>query len=412
MPAYSYEAVDPQGRSQRGVLQADAARAARAQLRALGLTPLQVDLVSGAGAASGGKGVRFSLQRPAFNASQLTVWTRQLAGLVDAGLPLERALASLAQDLSQESGRPEQQRLIAQLRDEVNGGSTFARALAQHPKTFDESYVAVISAGEQGGQLGVVLERLADELDGQEALRGKLIGAALYPLIVIGFSCVIVAFLLTYVVPQVANAFSSGNRALPALTVFMLALSGFLRQWGWALLSLLAAAAVAVYLLRQQEGPRRRMDALWLRLPVLGRLAVGYNAARFAATLALLANAGVPILRALQTAADTLHNRALRADAQTALHLVREGAPLAAALAAQQRFPGLLTVFARLGEQTGQLPAMLQRAAGQLGADVQRRALRLATLLEPLLIVGMGLIVMLIVLAVMMPIVELNQLVK
>jgi general secretion pathway protein F len=410
MPAYSYEAVDPQGRSQRGVLQADAARAARAQLRALGLTPLQVDLVGGG--ASIGKVSRFSLQRPAFNASGLAVWTRQLAGLVDAGLPLERALASLAQDLTQESGRPEQQRLIAQLRDEVNGGSTFARALAQHPKTFDESYVAVISAGEQGGQLGEVLERLADELDGQEVLRGKLIGAALYPLIVSGFSCVIVAFLLTYVVPQVANAFSGGNRALPALTVFMLALSGFLRVWGWALLLLLAAVAAAIYVLRQQAGPRRKMDALWLRLPVLGRLAVGYNAARFAATLALLANAGVPILRALQTAADTLHNRALRADAQTALHLVREGAPLAAALAAQQRFPALLTVFARLGEQTGQLPAMLQRAAGQLGADVQRRALRLATLLEPLLIVGMGLIVMLIVLAVMMPIVELNQLVR
>ncbi|EYC51063.1 general secretion pathway protein GspF [Hylemonella gracilis str. Niagara R] len=412
MPAYSYEAVDAQGRSQRGVLQADAARAVRAQLRALGLTPLRVDLVGGGAAASGGATSRFDWRRKTFNASELAVWTRQLAGLVDAGLPLERALASLAQDLTQDSGRPEQQRLIAQLRDEVNGGSTFARALGQHPRTFDESYVAVISAGEQGGQLGAVLERLADELDGQEALRGKLIGAALYPLIVSGFSCLIVAFLLTYVVPQVANAFSSGNRALPALTVFMLALSAFLRAWGWALLLLMAAAAATVYALRQQEGPRRRMDALWLRLPVLGRLAVGYNAARFAATLALLANAGVPILRALQTAADTLHNRALRADAQTALHLVREGAPLAAALAAQQRFPGLLTVFARLGEQTGQLPAMLQRAAGQLGADVQRRALRLATLLEPLLIVGMGLIVMLIVLAVMMPIVELNQLVR
>lgn len=406
MPAYSYEAFDAQGRMQRGVLQADAARAARAQLRSKGLTPVSVTL--GGADESGASSFSARFQRPAFNAAALAVWTRQLAGLVDAGLPLERALASLAQ----EAPRIEQQQLIAELRDEVNGGSTFALALSRHPKSFDDSYVAVIAAGEQGGQLGKVLERLADELDNHEALSNKLIGAALYPLIVSGFSLVIVAFLLTYVVPQVANAFTSGQRALPLLTVIMLNLSALLRQWGWLIVLLPIGAAVAVAVLRRQEGPRKQMDALWLRLPVIGRLAVLYNAARFSATLALLASAGVPILRALQTSASTLHNRALREDAQAALHLVREGAPLAAALNAQTRFPSLLHVFARLGEQTGQLPAMLTRASEQLGAEVQRRALRLATWLEPLLIVGMGLAVMLIVLAVMMPIVELNQLVR
>jgi general secretion pathway protein F len=154
------------------------------------------------------------------------------------------------------------------------------------------------------------------------------------------------------------------------------------------------------------------MDAAWLRLPLVGKLARGYNAARFAATLAMLAAAGVPILKALQTAAETLHNRAMRADALQALVLVREGSPLASALAGQTRFPGLLALFARLGEQTGQLPAMLQRAAIQLGNEVQRRALQLATILEPLLIVVMGAVVMLIVLAVLMPIIQLNQLVR
>jgi general secretion pathway protein F len=154
------------------------------------------------------------------------------------------------------------------------------------------------------------------------------------------------------------------------------------------------------------------MDAAWLTLPVLGKLSRGYNAARFASTLAMLAGAGVPILKALQSAADTVSNRAMRADALDALVLVREGAPLASALAQKKRFPGLLAMFARLGEQTGQMPVMLERAARQLGTEVQRRALQLATLLEPLLIVAMGLVVMLIVLAVLLPIIEINQLVR
>jgi general secretion pathway protein F len=168
----------------------------------------------------------------------------------------------------------------------------------------------------------------------------------------------------------------------------------------------------AVAMARKQPALRLRMDAAWLRLPLAGRLARGYNAARFASTLAMLASAGVPILRALQTAAETLSNQAMRADALDALVLVREGAPLASALASKKRFPPLVAMFARLGEQTGQLPVMLQRAANQLGAEVQRRAMHLATILEPLLIVVMGAVVMLIVLAVLMPIIQLNQLVK
>jgi general secretion pathway protein F len=182
-------------------------------------------------------------------------------------------------------------------------------------------------------------------------------------------------------------------------------------SWDGALLALLAAALLLRQAL-QHEATRIAFDAFWLRLPLVGRLSRGYNAARFAATLALLAQAGVPILRALQAAADTLHNRAMRRDAQEALVLVREGAPLASALAAHPRFPTLLPMFARLGEQTGTLPAMLERAARQLGQEVQRRAMQVATVLEPLLIVAMGAMVMLIVLAVLLPIIELNQLAR
>jgi general secretion pathway protein F len=184
------------------------------------------------------------------------------------------------------------------------------------------------------------------------------------------------------------------------------------RSYGWLMLGALALGTGALTMARRNAGLRLTMDAAWLRLPLVGKLARGYNAARFAGTLAMLAAAGVPILRSLQTAAETLSNQAMRADALDALVLVREGAPLASALASKKRFPPLVAMFARLGEQTGQLPVMLQRAANQLGAEVQRRAMHLATILEPLLIVVLGAVVMLIVLAVLMPIIQLNQLVK
>jgi len=214
------------------------------------------------------------------------------------------------------------------------------------------------------------------------------------------------------VVPQIANVFTTGKRALPFLTVAMLGLSSFVRSWGWAVALVAVGGITALVLARRNEAFRERSDAAVLNLPLFGRLARGYNAARFGGTLAMLAGAGVPILKALQAAAETLGNRAMRADALDALVQVREGAPLASALAGKKRFPGLLAMFARLGEQTGQLPQMLQRASTQMSAEVQRRAMAAATILEPLLIVGMGGVVIVIMLAVLMPIIQLNTWVK
>ena len=411
MPAFSFDALDAQGQPRKGTIEADTARAARSLLRAQALEPLAVELLGANPGATAGQAPSWSerlLTRAVFNATSLAVWTRQLAALVASGLPLERALAALADEAEDER----QHHLVAALRAEVNAGSSFARALAQHPREFSAIYCAVIGAGEASGSLGQVLERLADDLEERLQLRAKLMGAALYPAIVTLVSITIVLFLVAYVVPQVAGVFAGTKRALPFLTVAMLAVSDAVRHYGWALLIALVLIAAGARLALAQEEFRQKFDAAWLRLPLLGRLARGYNAARFASTLAMLAGAGVPILKALQAAAETLGNRALRADALNALVLVREGAPLASALAQHPRFPALLSMFARLGEQTGQLPLMLQRAATQLGTDVQRRALHLATLLEPLLIVAMGLVVMLIVLAVLLPIIQLNQLVK
>jgi general secretion pathway protein F len=325
MPAYKFEALDADGKSKTGLVEADNARAARAQLRAQALVPLGVSPV--AQAANDALSAR--LARRIFTSTSLAVWTRQMAGLVGSGLPLERSLTALMEDC--EDAR--QRELIAHLRSEVNAGSPFARALATAPREFDDVYRAVVAAGEQSGALGGVLERLADDLESQQALKAKLIGATLYPVIVSIIAVMIVTFLVTYVVPQVASVFEGSKRALPILTVAMLAVSGFIRSWGWLVLLALAGAAFALASALRNDGFRERFDAFWLTLPLIGRLARGYNAARFAGTLAMLAGAGVPILKALTAAAETLSNRAMRTDALAALVQVREGAPLANAMA-------------------------------------------------------------------------------
>jgi general secretion pathway protein F len=408
MPAYSFEALQNDGALRKGVLEADSVKSARGQLRAQSLVPLKVQAL-GPDAKVQKSIWQYDIgSRQCFSTNDLAVWTRQLASLVGSGLPLERALAAL----SDEAESQKQAHLVASLRAEVNAGLGLAKAMAQHPSEFSALYTAVISAGEQGGNLGQVLGQLADDLQDQQTLKAKLLSASLYPAIVSLIALLIVIFLLSTVVPQVAQVFSGSQRKLPGLTVAMLALSDFVRQYGWLVLFMLALAGLGFQQAMKQATLRIRFDATFLRLPILGRLATGYNTARFASTLAMLTGAGVPILKALQSAADTLSNQALREDVLEALVLVREGAPLAMALGQKKRFPSLLGMFARLGEQTGQLPIMLQRAAQQLSADVQRRAMALATILEPLLIVLMGGIVMVIVLAVLMPIMELNQWVR
>jgi general secretion pathway protein F len=409
MPAYSFTALDDQGQTRKGTLEADSAKAARAQLRTQSFIPLVVQVLAGGHSdAQDDAQSNSSWRSKTLSSNALSIWTRQLAELVSSGLPLEQALGSLSEEAETEAHR----NLNASLRASVNGGTSFAKALEQHPREFAEIYVAVVGAGEQSGHLALVLVRLADDLEERQQLQSKLMGAALYPAIVSLVAVVIVLFLVGYVVPQVAHVFAGSKHALPFLTVAMMAISDFVRGYGWMVLLLMLAGGAVLWQMLKNAAFRERWDAAWLNLPILGKLARGYNAARFAGTLAMLSAAGVPILQALQAAAQTLSNQALKRDALDALVLVREGAPLAAALSQKKRFPGLLSMFARLGEQTGQLPTMLDRAAKQLSTEVQRRSMHLATILEPLLIVVMGLVVMLIVLAVLMPIIQLNQWVK
>ena len=407
MPAYQYRAIDPQGQTAQGWIEADSEWLARQTLRAQGLIPLALSATDGQGAAGLPFWRRPIHLRRVMNAEALVTLTRQLAGLLQAGLTLERSLTALMEDVP-----PRQSALIAALRAEVNAGHSLAQAMATQGDEFAPVYRAVIAAGEQSGQFGVILERLASDLEADHQLRQKVLAAVLYPAIVSLVALAIVLFLLGSVVPQIAHVFTQNQQALPGLTRFMLGVSGLVQVAGWPMLALLIALGLAGRQALKQAALRTRWDRAWLALPGIGSWLRNYHAARLASTLSSLSGAGVPILKALAAAADTVPNLALRSDLTQATELVREGAPLAVAIGHQRQWPKLLTMFIRLGEQSGQLPQMLAQVATQLREQVQRRSLQWATVLEPLLILVMGGVVMLIVLSVMLPILQLNQMVR
>ncbi|AOY97540.1 type II secretion system protein GspF (plasmid) [Cupriavidus sp. USMAA2-4] len=403
MPAFRYEAVDLRGKLHRGVLDAEGNKAARGQLRTRGLTPLKVLPVA---AATPGAGATLFGGR--LGAQEQALFTRQLSSLLTAGLPLNDALGALAD----QAERAYVRHLVAAIRAEVVSGQSLSGALSQHPRDFPDIYRALVSAGEHSGKLHLVLTRLADYVESRNALTQKIKLAFTYPAVVTVVAFGIVVFLLTYVVPQVVGVFTTTKQKLPLITEVMLACSDFAREWGWAAALGAGALAWAVRRLLARPGPRLRWHAWLLTAPLLGKLVSGYNTARFASTLAILTSAGVPILRALQAAGETLNNVALRGTVEEAIARVREGSSLARALASAHRFPPVLIHLIRSGEATGNLPDMLERAAEGEASQLERRTLLLTGLLEPALILGMGLMVLMIVLAVLMPILEINQMVR
>jgi len=401
MPAFRYEASTPSGQVESGLLEADSARAARTLLRERGLVPLTVDGVAG------GVG-QPSSWRARLTQADLAIVTRQLAGLLSARLPLEQALNAVIEQAENERVRER----FAAVRSEVVAGHGIAAALGRFPRDFPEVYRALIAAGEQSGDLAVVMSRLADWVESRSALTQRVTMAFLYPGIVTAVALLVIVGLLTYVVPQVVGVFVQTRQKLPFLTVALIAASDFLRAWWWLLAAALGAAALGARALLAQPAIRLRWDARLLQVPVIGRMVRGLNTARFASTIAILANGGVPLLRALEAGAQTLGNQALRRTVDEAIGRVREGASLARALAAQGRFPPMLVHLIASGEATGNLPAMLERAAALQAQEVERRTMTLTGLLEPVLILAMGGIVLIIVLAVLMPIIEINQLVR
>ena len=406
MPAFRYEAVDAGGATKKGVLNSDSARSARAELRTLGLVPLKVDAIAAQVDAAGvakrrGFGERLST-------TELALFTRQMASLLEAGLPLEQAFTALLEQAERAYLRD----LIASIRAEVIGGAALSDALSRHPRDFAEIYRALVASGEQIGQLSRVLSRLADYIERRNALVQKVRLAFTYPAIVTVVAFAIVIFLLTYVVPQIVSVFANTKQKLPLLTVIMLAISDFVRNYGIVVAIALIGAWFAWRRALENPSLKRRWHTWLLTAPLYGKFERSLNTARFASTLAITTGSGVPILRALETSRDTLSNVAMRELVEEASDAVREGVSLARSLSAQRHFPPMLVHMIRAGEITGELPAMLDRAAAAQEADLERRTLTIAGLLEPALILAMGVVVLLIVLAVLMPIIEINQLVR
>jgi len=401
MPAFAYQALDQAGKTQRGVVQGDNARAVRAGLRERGLNPLEVSALESAAQPAG-------LLRRGLSGAQLALLTRQLATLLKAGLPLDEALGALAEQNDDSRSRT----LVVGLRSRVMEGASLATALADAPDSFPEIYRASIAAGEQSGRLDQVLARLADYSEARDALNQKVWAALAYPLLLSIVAVAIVAGLLAYVVPQIVGVFVQMHQSLPWPTRALIALSDFVKAWGWLLLIAIVAAAIGGRLALRAEQARRAWHRLLLRLPLIGRLTRAANTARCTRTLALLTASAVPLLDSLQIAAQVMPNLPMREAVKRAAVKVREGGSFSRALGDSGYFPPVALRLIASGERAGELERMLDEAANQEQRELDRWMTLLTAVLGPLVILLVGAMVLFIVLAILLPIFNLNQMVK
>jgi general secretion pathway protein F len=400
MEAYQYKAFDSRGRTVTGVVQADTARQARVQLRAQGLLPSAVDRVQ----------AKERAQAPwarGLPAAELSLLTRQMASLLAAGLTVEQALTALIESTEQ----PITREILGGVKIEVIAGLSLSTALASYSRSFPDFYRALVHGGEESGALPLVLQHLAEYLDARQALKQKTNLALLYPALVTVTAIIIVAGLLIYVVPQVVQVFEHSRQTLPLLTRALIGLSDFLRQvWPYLLIAT-AGGLFAAHIALRDKALRYRWHGLLLRAPWLGLLIRGENTSRFASTLAILVGGGVPLLVAMKSGAQVLSNAVMSKAIDDTIEQIREGASLSRALRETRAFPSLLVHLIASGEMSGKLEQMLERAARLEAQALERRLAVFLTVLEPVMILIMGGIVLMIVLAILLPIMEINQLV-
>lgn len=404
MAAYEFQALDAAGKTARGVVQGDSPKAVRAQLRERGLTPLEVSEVrEKQSSASSARPVLFQRR---LSAAQLAILTRQFAVLIRAGLPLDEVLQSLAEQSENEAAK----RMMLAIRGRMLEGSSLAAALAEFPRTFDSLYCASISAGEQSGHLDRVLERLADYCENSAGLTQKLALALIYPALLSVLAVSIVTGLLAVVVPKVTEVFLKFDQELPVMTRLLLALSSFIASYGLYLVILLVIAITGFLLGLRNEGFRAAWHRILLRLPGLGPMLSGAQGARFARTMAISTAASVPVLDAIRISAQVVTLLPIRKALNEVLARVREGAALSAALRETGQFPKLLVRLTASGEKSGSLEPMLDHSAELIEKQVESRLAAFLALLEPGMILLMGLVVLGIVMAILQPIFELNTL--
>jgi general secretion pathway protein F len=406
MGAFEYTALDPGGRSRKGVIEGDTARHVRTLLRERQLLPVTVEAVA-TRESRRKRGSRFGFAR-GVSAADLSLMTRQLSTLVRAGLPLEEALLAV----SQQTEKPRVQSILLGVRAKVVEGHTLATGLSDFPRVFPEIYRATVSAGEQSGHLDAVLERLAEYTESREQMRQNLLGAMLYPLVLTIMCFTIVSILLTYVVPKVVDVFEANHAKLPLATRVLVGVSGFLRSYGLYLLIAIAVVSFVFWRSLKSRDKRRRVHQVLLTLPLMGRILRGVNTASFTRTLSILTASAVPVLDALRIASEVVTNLPMRDAVTEAAARVREGAPIGRSLSSSRLFPPMTVHLISSGESSGQLQTMLERAATNQERELEGLLAALVGLLGPLLIVGMGLFVMGIVFAMLLPIFEMNSLIR
>lgn len=406
MGAFEYAALDKSGRERKGVIEGDSPRQIRSQLREQGLIPLNVEEVAQRESKKTTGGFQ-RIQR-GISSTDLALITRQLATLARSGLPLDEATATVAR----QSEKPRLKRLVLGVRSMIVEGHTLADGLGKFPHVFPDLYRATVAAGEQSGFLDAVLERLADYTESRQQLQQRMQLALFYPIILTVIAVLVVMGLLTYVVPEVVKVFDNTGQTLPMLTRIMIGTSDFLREYIFLLmLGVSMAGAGIAYVLRQPK-PKRQFHKLLLKLPVIGKLVRGVNTARFARTLSILAASGVPVLDALRISGQVVSNIPMREAIEEAAARVREGAALGKSLERSGYFPPITVNLISSGEVSGKLEEMLERASTNQERELETTVAMLMGMLEPLLILVMGAVVLIIVLAILLPIFDLNQLVK
>ena len=404
MGAFEYVAMDKAGKQTKGLLEGDTPKHVRQLLRDRDLLPVSVTEVAKREAR---RQRRFSLRR-GMSPGELALITRQLASLSQSGLPLEEALLAV----SQQNDQPRTKSMLLGVRAKVMEGHTLADGFSEFPQAFPELYRATVAAGEQSGHLDVVLERLADYTEARQELRQRITNALVYPIALVIMSVAIIGFMLATVVPKIVNVFENTSAELPALTSGLIASSDFLRDYWLLVIIGLGILAYAIWWVLQRDEPRRRYHSTLLRLPVFGRLTRGVNTARFTRTLSILAGSGVPILEALNISAEVIENLPMRDAVMDATLRVREGASISKSLAASKLFPPMMIHLISSGEAGGRLEEMLSRAAAGQEREVDGLIAALLGILQPLLIIIMGAIVLTIVLAILLPIFEINNLIR
>ncbi len=406
MPIYEYKAYDQKGKSRSGIIEADNEHGARAKLRAAGKYP--VELKENLSQTAAGKHLlasSFTLER--VKSAEIHVFTRQLATLLGAGIPLINALSSLLE----QTVNPALKKVLAQIKDAVNEGNTLTTALARHPKLFSNIYINMVRAGEASGSLDIVLEKLADFGEKQQALQGRMKAALVYPVFMAVIGSAILFILITYIVPNITKVFADMERTLPLPTRILISLSDFLRGYWWLVLLILVAAFYSLRFFVRSARGRQLWDLLKLKMPIIGNVNQKIILARFGSTLASLLGSSVPLVTSMQIVQSIVNNALISEVIEEAIEQIRKGKSMAKALGASPWFPPIFVQMISVGEQSGNLEPMLIKVSEAYEREVDMAIMGMTSLIEPIMIAAMGAAVGFVVLSILLPIFEMNQMV-